>query len=104
MSVQSSAPKAAGSFGETIEHGRFVTTDDPQLQFVLIEIKLGITFVQTALSAYYSGHDEHGDSAKANAIKALKSAKHFINVLDAAGQQAARAELPKLEQALKALA
>jgi len=50
--------------------------DDPQLQFVLVEIELGITFVQTALNAYFSGHDEHGDSAKANAIKALESAKH----------------------------
>jgi hypothetical protein len=87
-----------------MEHRRYVITDDPQLQFVLIEIKLGITFVRTALNAYYSGHDEHGDSAKANAIKALESAKRFIGVLDAAGQQAVRAELPKLEQALKALA
>jgi len=91
-------------FGETIEHGRFVITDDAQLQFVLVEIKLGVTFVQTALNAYYSGHDENGDSAKANAIKALESARRFISVLDAAGQQAARAELPKLEKALKALA
>jgi hypothetical protein len=81
-----------------------VITNDPQLLFVLIEIKLGVTFVQTALNAYFSGHDEHGDSAKANAIKALESAKRFINVLNAAGQQAVRAELPKLEQALKALA
>jgi len=87
-----------------MEHRRYVITDDPQLQFVLIEIKLGITFVRTALNAYYSGHDEHGDSAKANAIKALESAKRFIGVLDEAGQQAVRAELPKLEQALKALA
>ncbi len=87
-----------------MEHRRFVITDDPQLRFVLIEIELGITFVQTALNAYYSGHDEHGDSAKANAIKALGSAKRFISVLDAAGKQAAHAELPKLEQALKALA
>jgi len=54
--------------------------DDPQLQFVLVEIELGITFVQTALNAYFSGHDEHGDSAKANAIKALESAKHFIEL------------------------
>jgi hypothetical protein len=90
--------KRLGSFGETMEHRRYVITDDPQLQFVLIEIKLGITFVQTALNAYNSGHDEHGDSAKANAIKALESAKRFINVLNAAGQQAVRAELPKLEQ------
>jgi hypothetical protein len=81
-----------------------VITDDPQLRFVLIEIELGITFVQTALNAYYSGHDERGDSAKANAIKALESAKRFISLLDATGQQAARAELPKLKQALKALA
>jgi hypothetical protein len=87
-----------------MEHRRFVITDDPQLRFVLIEIELGITFVRTAFNAYYSGHDEHGDSAKANAIKALESAKRFISVLDAAGQHAARVQLPKLEQALKALA
>jgi hypothetical protein len=66
--------KRLGSFGETMEHRRFMITDDPKLRFVLIEIELGITFVQTALNAYYSGHDEHGDSAKANAIKALGSA------------------------------
>ena len=75
----------------------------PQLHFVLLEIQLGLTFVRTALNAYYGGHDEHGDSAKANAIKALKSAKRFIRALDAKGQRTALAELPKLEQALKAL-
>ena len=78
-------------------------TDDQQLQVVLTEIELGLTFVQTALNAYYGGHDEHGDSAKANAIKALVSAKRFISVLDAEDQQVARAELPKLKRALRAL-
>jgi hypothetical protein len=81
-----------------------VITDDAQLQFVLVEIKLGVTFVRSALNAYDSGHDEHGDSAKANAINALESARRFIRVLDTAGRQIARAELPKLEKALKALA
>jgi hypothetical protein len=33
------------------------------------------------------------DSAKANAIKALESAKRFIRVLDAKDQQIARTEL-----------
>jgi putative transposase len=41
-----------------------VTASNARLQFVLIEIELGITFVQRALTAYQSGFDEHGDSAK----------------------------------------
>ena len=73
---------------------------DPRLGFVLIEIELGITFVQRALTAYRLGFDEHGDSAKANAIEALESAKRFIRYLDSRDQQIARAEMPKLEQAL----
>jgi hypothetical protein len=83
---------------------RFVVSDDPQLQFVLIEIELGITFVQTALNAYFNGHDEHGDSAKANAIKAMESANHFMSYLDTHGQRVARAEPPRLAEAIKALA
>jgi hypothetical protein len=63
-----------------------VTADDPRLPFVLIEIELGITFVRSAVLAYQSGHDEHGDSAKASAIKAIESAKHFIGHLDPFGQ------------------
>ena len=73
---------------------------DPRFQFVLLEIELGITFVQRALTAYRLGFDEHGDSARANAIKAFESAKRFIRDLDAKDQQIALAELPKLEQAL----
>jgi len=79
-------------------------SDYPHLQFLLTEIELGITFVQSASIAYDSGHNEHGDSAKANAMKALESVKHFIGYLDADGQQVARAELPRLEKALKELA
>lgn len=76
---------------------------DPQLQFVLVEIELGLTFVQTALNAYFSGHDQHGDSAKANAIKAMASAKHFMSRLDFYGQRLALAKLSRLAEALKAL-
>src|SRR5579864_6941878 len=80
-----------------------VLAADPRLQFVLVEIDLGITFVQTALTAYQSGFDEHGDSAKANAIKALQSARRFIAHLEPEDQQIALTELPKLEQALRAI-
>jgi hypothetical protein len=73
---------------------------DPHLRFVLIEIELGITLVQSALTSYGLGFDEHGDSAKANAIKALETARRFIGDLAPEDQQIARAELPKLEQAL----
>lgn len=76
-------------------------TDDPRLQFVLTEIELGITFAQSALIAYESGHNEHSHSAKANANKELESAKRFIGYLDPVGQRLARGELPKLEQALR---
>ena len=74
---------------------------DPRLQFVLTEIDLGITFVQRAVTAYQGGFHEHGDSAIANAVEALKTAKRFIGHLDTKGQQIASAELPRLEQALK---
>jgi hypothetical protein len=77
-----------------------VKAADPRLLFILTEIELGITFVQRALTAYQLGYEEHGHSAKANAIKALESAKRFIGDLDPEDQQIARAELPKLEQAL----
>jgi hypothetical protein len=79
-----------------MEHRRYVITDDPQLQFVLIEIKLGITFVQTALSAHYSGHDEHGDSAKANAIKALDQPRASSTFWT---QRASRPRVPNCQSA-----
>ena len=77
--------------------------EDPRLHFVLIEIDLAITFAQISLTAYGSGHDEHGNSAKANAIKAMESARHFMKYLGAYGQQLALAELSRLEEALKVL-
>jgi hypothetical protein len=61
-----------------------VKAADPRLLFILTEIELGITFVQRALTAYQLGYEEHGHSAKANAIKALESAKRFIGDLDPA--------------------
>jgi hypothetical protein len=76
---------------------------DPRLEFVLTEIQLGITFLQTASTAQQLGFDEHAESAKADAIKALESAKRFIEYLDAGDQQIAYAELSKLEEAMKAI-
>ena len=79
-------------------------SDDPRLRFVLDEIELGITFVGSASISYESSADEHGYWAKEQAIKALESVQRFIGYLHADGQQVARAELPRLEKALKELA
>ena len=80
-------------------------SDDPRLRFILDEIELGITLVGSASISYESSDDdEHGYWAEEQAIKALESVRRFIGYLDAHGQHVARAELPRLEKALKELA
>jgi hypothetical protein len=74
---------------------------DAPLEFVLAEIALGVTLAKTASTRYKYGLAEHGDLAKADAIKAVQTAKQFIGKLNPEGQLIAQAELAKLEQAVK---
>jgi hypothetical protein len=81
-----------------------VKSYDPGLQFILTRIERGMTLTDCALMAYQRGELERGDSARAQATKALDTAKRFLVNLDDIGYKAARTGVCRLERALVTLA
>jgi hypothetical protein len=52
------------------------------IQFLNVDLKLGETFVNSALWAHGEGHAQHYEQAKRSAIRAAQTVEHFKSHID----------------------
>jgi len=74
------------------------------IAFLDAELKIGLTFVQSALLAHHAGHMDHYAQARASAIKAAEAVRRFIGqVEDARAKAEIGPQLAELDRLIATL-
>jgi hypothetical protein len=79
-------------------------TQETLVQFIDVELKLGLTFTQSAVLSQYEGHDDHYQQAKRFATTAAESVRKFAKqVIDIKARNEFMERLSELDRLIDKL-